>query len=251
MYFDTHAHYDDAVFDNDREELIEDMHKNDISGIINVGADVVSSKRSIELAEKYDFIFAAVGVHPHAVDRITEKDVNLLQKYCNCYKVVAVGEIGLDYHYENIDKNKQKYWFERQLQICKETEKPVIIHSRDAAQDTFEILKNSGVRRGVIHAFSGSAELAVQYINMGFYIGVGGVVTFKNAKKLVSVVEKIPLERILLETDAPYLTPEPFRGTRNSSKNLPYIAAKIGEIKQIDPKTVVKASYENTEMLFF
>lgn len=251
MYFDSHAHYDDAAFEDDRDILLKTMHKNGIYRIINVGADMSSSLESVRLAEKYDFIYAAVGVHPHDVNNLTENDVKLLQKYCSCFKVVAIGETGLDYHYDDTDKEMQKYWFSRQLELCKKLEMPVIIHSRDAAADTLDAVIKSGVRKGVVHAFSASAEIAKAYIDMGFYIGVGGVVTFKNAKKLVGVVEKIPLERILLETDAPYLSPEPYRGKRNNSQNLQYVAAKIGEIKQISTETVIKSTCQNAEMLFF
>ena len=249
--FDTHAHYDEEAFNEDRDTLIPQMYENGIGRIINVGADISSSLKSIELARKYDFIYAAVGVHPYDAEHMTEEDYKMLQKCCKSFKVVAIGEIGLDYHYDDHDAEAQKYWFERQLQLCKEAEMPVIIHSRDASQDTFDIIKKSGVRKGVIHAFSGSAELAAEYVKMGFYIGVGGVVTFKNAKKLVEVVEKTPLTRILTETDSPYLSPTPFRGERNNSQNLRYVVEKIGSIKQMDPETVISVTYENAEMLFF
>ncbi len=249
-YFDTHAHYDDAAFDADREQLIKDMYDFGVKKIINVGADVESSLKSIELAKKYDFFYAAVGVHPYDVGEMCENDIKLLQKCFNYYKVVAVGEIGLDYHYENTDRDKQKYWFKKQLELAENVEKPVIIHSRDAAEDTFEIIAQSRIRSGVIHAFSGSAELAREYVKLGFHIGIGGVITFKNAKKLIKVANEMPMSRILLETDAPYLTPEPYRGGRNNSQNLQFVAAKIGDIKQIDPSEVIKSSSENAEMLF-
>ncbi|MBQ9519212.1 MAG: TatD family hydrolase [Firmicutes bacterium] len=249
-YFDTHAHYDDAAFDADRDALIKEMYDFGIKKIINVGADMQSSLKSIELAEKYAHFYAAVGVHPYDVTKMCEDDTKLLQKYCKYYKTVAVGEIGLDYHYEDADREKQKYWFKKQLELAKNVGKPVIIHSRDAAEETFETIAQSRVRSGVIHAFSGSAELAKEYVKLGFYIGIGGVVTFKNAKKLVRVATEIPLSRILLETDAPYLSPEPYRGKRNNSQNLQFVAAKIGEIKQIDTEVVINLSSENAEMLF-
>ena len=249
-YFDTHAHYDDAAFDADREQLIKDMYDFGVKKIINVGADVESSLKSVELAKKYDFFYAAVGVHPYDVGEMCENDIKLLQKCFNYYKVVAVGEIGLDYHYEDADREKQKYWFKKQLELAENVEKPVIIHSRDAAEDTFKIIAESRIRSGVIHAFSGSAELAREYVKLGFYIGIGGVVTFKNAKKLIKVATEIPLSRILLETDAPYLTPMPYRGERNNSQNLQFVAAKIGEIKQIDPREVIKSTSQNAEIVF-
>lgn len=249
-YFDTHAHYDDAAFDEDREQLIADMYEFGVKKIINVGADVASSLKSVELAKKYDFFYAAAGVHPYDVTEMCENDIKLLQKCFNCYKVVAVGEIGLDYHYENTDRDRQKYWFKKQLELAENVEKPIIVHSRDAAEDTFDIIAKSRIRSGVIHAFSGSAELAGEYVKLGFHIGIGGVVTFKNAKKLIKVATEIPIGRILLETDAPYLTPEPYRGKRNNSQNLQFVAAKIGEIKQMDINEVIKATCENAEMLF-
>ena len=249
-YFDTHAHYDDPSFDADREELISSMHEFGIGKIINVGADMQSSLNSLNLAKKYDFFYAAVGVHPYDTKEMCTEDIKLLQKYCECYKVVAIGETGLDYHYEDADREGQCYWFEKQLELAKKTGKPVIIHSRDAAAKTYEIIAKSGINCGVIHAFSGSAELAKEYVKLGFHIGVGGVLTFKNAKKLVRVVENLPLNRILLETDAPYLTPEPYRGKRNNSQNLQIVADKISKIKQIEIDEVIKTTCENAEMLF-
>ncbi len=250
MIFDTHAHYDDEIFNEDRYSLIEEMHQNGICNIINVGADMASSKASIELAEKYDFIYAAVGVHPHDADNMTDKDIEILADYANLTKVVAIGEIGLDYHYDLSSRDNQKYWFEKQLKLAHRLDLPVIIHSREATQETFDIIKKSNVRKGVIHAFSGSLEFAKLYTEMGFYIGVGGVVTFKNAKKLVEVVKNIDLNKILLETDAPYLSPVPVRGTRNNSQNIRYVAEKIGDIKQISPEIVVEKTRENANVVF-
>jgi hydrolase, tatD family len=250
MIFDTHAHYDDSKFDEDRYSLIEEMHSNGICNIINIGCDLESSAKSIELAEKYDFIYAAVGFHPNEVANMTDKDIEILEDYAKCTKVVAIGEIGLDYYWDEVPRDVQKYWFQKQLDLAYRLDLPISVHSRDATQDTYEIIKNSKVRKGVIHAFSGSKEFAKLYTDMGFYIGVGGVVTFKNAKKLVEVVENTNLERILLETDSPYLSPTPFRGTRNNSQNLKYVAEKIGEIKQISPDFVVEKTRENANVLF-
>lgn len=251
MYFDTHAHFDDEKFDEVRDILIEEMHSNGVDNIINIGADMASSLRSIELAKKYDFIYAAVGVHPHEVDSMTDEDIETLRKYAGYDKVVAIGEIGLDYYYDLSPRDKQRYWFERQLELAGELNMPVSIHSRDASQETFDIIKNSSVRKGVIHAYSGSVEMAKDYIDMGFYIGVGGVVTFKNAKKLIDVVRFAPVERILLETDSPYLSPVPVRGTVNNSQNLKYVAEKIGEIKQISPDEVCKITAQNAKGIFW
>lgn len=251
MYFDTHAHFDDEKFDENRDILIEEMHSNGVDYIINVGADIKSSQKSMELAEKYDFIYAAVGVHPHEVENMTDGDIDKLRKFAEYEKVVAIGEIGLDYYYDFSSRDKQRYWFERQLKLAYELNLPVSIHSREAARETFDIIKNSNVRKGVIHAYSGSAEMAKDYIDMGFYIGVGGVVTFKNAKKLIDVVSLAPIERILLETDSPYLSPVPVRGTVNNSQNLKYVAEKIGEIKQIEPKKVCEITAQNAKGIFW
>ena len=251
MYFDTHAHFDDEKFDEIRDNLIEEMHSNGVDYIINIGADMESSVKSMKLAKKYDFIYAAVGVHPHEVENMTEADIDTLRKYAEYEKVVAIGEIGLDYYYDFSPRDKQRYWFERQLELAAELDMPVSIHSRDAAQETFDIIKNSSVRKGVIHAYSGSVEMAKDYIDMGFYIGIGGVVTFKNAKKLVDVVRFAPMERILLETDSPYLSPVPVRGTVNNSQNLKYVVDKISEIKQISPEKICEITSQNAKGIFW
>ena len=250
MYFESHAHYDDAKFDENRDILIEETHTFGVDTIINIGADMESSQKSIELSERYPYIYAAVGVHPHDVKDMTDKDIEKLREWSRLEKVVAIGEIGLDYHYDLSPRNSQRYWFERQLALAWEVELPVVIHSREATQETFDIIKSSNVRRGVIHAFSGSVDFARRYIDMGFYIGVGGVVTFKNGRKLVEVVQEIPLERILIETDSPYLSPEPVRGTVNNSQNLKYIVEKISDIKQISPQKVAKITSENAKVVF-
>lgn len=196
MYFESHAHYDDGRFKNDREEILNLLPSCGIDYVINVGCDMKSSRESIKMAEKYDYIYAAVGVHPHDAENMKESDLDELRQMSNHKKVVAIGEIGLDFYYDNSPRDVQRYWFKRQLEIVKELNKPVIIHSRDASQETFDIIKESGVKKGVIHCYSGSAQMAMDYVKMGFYIGVGGVVTFSNAKKLVEVVEAIQLEQI-------------------------------------------------------
>lgn len=250
MIFDTHAHYDDEKFNEDRYTLIEEMHENGVCNIINIGCDIPSSQASIDLAKKYDFIYAAVGVHPTECGEMTDKDLDILSDYAKYTKVVAIGEIGLDYYWDNVDKQVQKHWFRKQLDLAYSLDLPVVIHSRDATQDTYDIIKESKVRKGVIHAFSGSKEFAKLYTDMGFYIGVGGVVTYKNAKKLVEAVEVTDLDRILLETDSPYLSPTPLRGTRNNSQNIEYVANKIGEIKQISAEKVLDRCRENAFVLF-
>lgn len=250
MYFESHAHYDDDVFNSDRTELINEMHKSGISHIINVGCNMASSQISMELAETYDFIYASVGIHPSDADMVTEQDYKLIAEYCSNPKVVALGEIGLDYHYEPHNKENQRKCFKRQLEIAKKANKPVIIHSREASLECFEIIKESKVRSGVVHAFSGSAEMAQEYIKMGFFIGVGGVVTFKNSRKLTEVVETIPLEKILIETDSPYLAPVPVRGSRNDSRNLRFVCEKIAQLKNIDIEKVKKVTTKNAKTLF-
>lgn len=251
MYFESHAHYDDGRFKNDREEILNLLPSCGIDYVINVGCDMKSSRESIKMAEKYDYIYAAVGVHPHDAENMKESDLDEIRQMSNHKKVVAIGEIGLDFYYDNSPRDIQRYWFKRQLEIVKELNKPVIIHSRDASQETFDIIKESGVKKGVIHCYSGSAQMAMDYVKMGFYIGVGGVVTFSNAKKLVEVVETIQLEQILIETDSPYLSPIPNRGKRNDSRNLQFVVEKIAKIKDISPEKVANITKLNAKQLFF
>ena len=251
MYFESHAHYDDGRFKNDREEILNLLPSCGIDYVINVGCDMKSSRESIKMAEKYDYIYAAVGVHPHDAENMKESDLDEIRQMSNHKKVVAIGEIGLDFYYDNSPRDVQRYWFKRQLEIVKELNKPVIIHSRDASQETFDIIKESGVKKGVIHCYSGSAQMAMDYVKMGFYIGVGGVVTFSNVKKLVEVVETIQLEQILIETDSPYLSPIPNRGKRNDSRNLQFVVEKIAKIKDISPEKVANITKLNAKQLFF
>lgn len=254
MIFETHAHYDDERFTEDQESVLADLPRKGISPVINVGASIASTRTTLELAQKYDFIYAAVGVHPSDIDGLNEETFAWLTQQTTYEKTVAVGEIGLDYYWdkESEIQKQQRYWFKRQLALAKEKELPVIIHSRDAAEDTMNIMKEAHAEgiSGVIHCYSYSPEMAKEYVNMGYYIGVGGVVTFKNARKLVRTVEEIPLEHILLETDCPYMAPEPHRGSRNDSRNIPYVIAKIAEIKGISPETVEKTTRENAFRLF-
>ncbi len=250
MYFETHAHYDDKRFDEDRDDILTSLKEHNVGYVVNIGADMDSSYKSIELSKKYDFVYASVGVHPHEAKNVTEKDYETLEKWIEHEKVVALGEIGLDYYYDFSPRDVQREVFKNQLKICENVTKPVIIHSREASQEVFDIIKYSKVRKGVIHAYSGSLDMALEYIKLGFYIGVGGVLTFKNAKKLLNVVENIPLDKILIETDSPYLSPVPLRGTRNNSQNLKYIVKKISEIKQIDQEKVEKITWETAKKFF-
>lgn len=251
MIFDSHAHYDSSKFNEDREELLSSMQENGIGTIVNCGASLKSVTAVVELAEKYPFIYAAVGLHPDEVGDLNEERFAFLREQCKKEKVVAVGEIGLDYYWDNESHETQKEWFVRQLNLARELDLPVIIHSRDAAEDTLKIMKEYGKGlRGVIHCFSYSKELAEEYVKMGFYIGIGGVVTFKNGKKLKEIAAAIPLDRILLETDCPYLAPEPHRGKRNSSLYIPYIAEEIANLKGITYEEVVAQTEENAVRLF-
>lgn len=251
MIFESHAHYDDEQFKEDREALLNSMQENGIGTIINVGATFQSCKEVVQLAQEYPFIYASVGVHPDEVGILDEEKFAYLKTQCQKEKVVAVGEIGLDYYWDNEAHEIQKKWFQRQLELARELVLPVIIHSRDAAADTLEMMQQyaKGLR-GVIHCFSYSKEMAKEYVKMGFYIGVGGVVTFKNSKKLKEIVTELPLEKILLETDSPYLAPVPNRGKRNSSLNIPYIAQEIADLKGISYEEVVACTEKNGRDLF-
>ena len=251
MIFETHAHYDDEQFDTDRDELLRSMEEGGVGTIVNVSATYESCENVVKLAEKYPFLYAAVGVHPDEVGALNEVTFARMKELFSNPKVVAVGEIGLDYYWDNESHDLQKEWFVRQLALARELHLPVLIHSRDAAADTMEIMKAYGQGlEGVIHCFSYSKEMAREYVKMGYYIGVGGVVTFKNAKKMKEVVEEVPLESILLETDCPYLAPEPNRGKRNSSLNLVYVAQKIAQIKGVTYEEVVAQTEENARKMY-
>jgi TatD DNase family protein len=249
MIFDSHAHYDDKSFDIDRENLLKMFPKKEIFRIINVGVDIESSQKSIELSEKYDYIYSAVGVHPQNVENIKNSFVDVLDKLSENKKVIAVGEIGLDYHYNSQNKLLQKEIFVKQLQFAKEKNLPVCVHDRDAHRDIFEIICKFKPK-GVLHCFSGDVGMAKEIIKIGMKIGVGGVVTFKNAKKLVEVVQNIDLNDILLESDAPYLAPEPFRGKRCDSSQIRFVVDKIAEIKSISAKKVMEITKSNAMQLF-
>ena len=251
MIFETHAHYDDEQFDTDRDELLRSMEEGGVGTIVNVSATYESCENVVKLAERYPFLYAAVGVHPDEVGALNEVTFARMKELFSNPKVVAVGEIGLDYYWDNESHDLQKEWFVRQLALARELHLPVLIHSRDAAADTMEIMKAYGQGLdGVIHCFSYSKEMAREYVKMGYYIGVGGVVTFKNAKKMKEVVEEVPLESILLETDCPYLAPEPNRGKRNSSLNLVYVAQKIALIKGVTYEEVVAQTEENARKMY-
>lgn len=253
--FETHSHYDDAAFDNDRDELLSEMlgENGNIDYIVNVGASLKGCRESIELAQKYDRIYAAVGVHPEDIEALNDREYEWLKKTAaGNPKVVAFGEIGLDYHYPEPGKELQRECFRRQLRIAAEVGKPVIIHSREACADTIECMKKEHAENigGIIHCYSYTKEAARDFLNMGFYFGIGGVVTFKNAKKLVEAVEYIPMDKIVLETDCPYMAPEPHRGKRNDSRNIQYVANKISQIKGMTAQEVIDITSENAKRLF-
>ena len=256
MLIDTHAHYDDAAFDNDRAELLENLNKNGIEFVVNIGANIASSKNTIELTKTYNSIYGAIGVHPSDTHELSEDSFEWLREAASLPKIVAIGEIGLDYYWDTPDRELQKYWFKKQLYLAIDLEIPVVIHSRDAAEDTLTIMKeakeyanNQGKKfTGVIHCFSYGVEIAREYVKMGFYLGIGGVVTFKNGKKLKEVVE--PMDKLVLETDCPYLSPEPNRGKRNSSLNLTYVVDAIALLKGIQQEEVIRATNENAKKLY-
>lgn len=249
MIFDSHAHYDDARFDNLRDELLLEISQNGVCGIINCGTDIDTSAFSVSLAEKYDFVYAAVGYHPESVNDKTVFDEQQMLKLISNKKTVAIGEIGLDYYWDTTFKQNQIEMFEKQLIFANKHSLPVIIHDREAHGDTLELIKKHKPK-GVLHCFSGSVEMAKEATNLGLYIGFGGVLTFKNSKKAVEVAEAIPLESILLETDAPYLAPEPNRGKLNRSDYIEFVAKKLADIKNIDYDTVLEQTLKNTKQLF-
>ncbi len=254
MIFETHAHYDDEKYNEDRENLLREIFSAKIARVVNVGATMDSSCYSLELTKQYPNMYAAVGVHPSEIQCLSEGAYDELRRMCKDPKVVAIGEIGLDYYWDKEEqiREQQKKEFKRQLELAREENLPVIIHSRDAAADTLEILKKEPKRDnpGIIHCYSYSVELAREYVKMGYYIGVGGVVTFKNAKVLKEVVKDISLERIVLETDCPYMAPEPYRGKRNSSLYIPYIVEEIAKIKEVTPQEVEDVTYQNACNVF-
>ena len=252
MIFDTHSHYSDDRFDSDRQELLNSMRDKSVGRIVEVGAGIASTGDAVALAHQYDFIYAAVGIHPGEVEDLEESHMDWLRELTQDERVVAVGEIGLDYHYDSPSREMQKQWFIRQLQIAAETEMPVIIHSREAAQDTWDIMQEycAWKNGGVIHCFSYSSEIARQYLEQGFFLGIGGVVTFDNARKLKEVVQMAPLEQLVLETDCPYLTPTPHRGKRNDSGYLTHVVDTVATLKGISREKVIAVTEHNAEQLY-
>lgn len=249
LIFDTHAHYDDKSFDEDRAEVLEMLPQKNIYAVVNAGADIESSVKSIEISKKYDYIYSAVGIHPENIPGKKFDYISSLEDLLKNDKVVAIGEIGLDYHYTKDNKSDQIELFEKQIILAGEHNLPIMVHDREAHGDTMDLLKKHNPK-GIVHCFSGSVEMAKEVIKLGMYIGIGGLITFKNAKTAVNVVENIPLSSIVLETDAPYMTPVPFRGTRCDSSHIKYTAEKIAEIKKIDVNEVLKITKENALKIF-
>ena len=260
MIFETHAHYDDDAFDTDRDELLCSMQESGIETIVNIGANIESCKSTLALCEKYSFVYGALGVHPSDADELNEDTFAWLKKtakeksYQNGGKIVAIGEIGLDYYWEkeaDVQAN-QRYWFERQAELARELSLPMVVHSRDAAKDTLDMMKSMQAEEigGIVHCYSYSVEQAKEYLKMGFLFGIGGVITFSNAKKLKEVVEYLPIDAIVLETDCPYLAPVPNRGKRNSSLNLPYIVKEIAAIKGLKEEDVIRITRENAKKVY-
>lgn len=252
MIFETHAHYDDEAFDEDREELLRRLPREGIGRVVNIGASLDSCKRTIALMEKYPYIYGAVGVHPSETGNLNEDSLNWLREQCGREKCVAVGEIGLDYHWPEPLPELQKQWFVRQIRLAGEVKLPMVIHSRDAAKDTIEIMQEqkAGEIGGVVHCFSYTKETARVFLDMGFYIGIGGVLTFRNGRRLKEAAQYIPLDRIVLETDSPYLSPEPNRGRRNSSLNLPLVAECLAELKNVSVEEIEQITWENACRLY-
>ena len=255
MIFETHAHYDDEKFDQDRVELLSHLlRENNIGNIVNIGASFRGCKDSLKLAEEYDNVYAALGIHPEEMEDMSQENLDWIKGNASNPKVVAIGEIGLDYYWikDEEGRAKQREWFQKQLDLAKEVDLPVVIHSRDAAEDTLNTIINYNTEhnKGIVHCYSYSKEIALEYVKMGWYIGVGGVITFKNGKKLVETVKAIPLESIVLETDCPYMAPEPHRGTRNSSIYLSYVAEKIAELKGVSVKEVEDITYGNALRIY-
>lgn len=254
VIFETHAHYDDEAFAQDRENLLASMQEHGIGYIVNACASIESLKDTEELMEKYPFVYGAFGIHPDDAEKMTEETLEEIRRLSRLPKAVAIGEIGLDYywHKEEHEHEIQKKMFLAQMEIAREEKLPFMVHSRDAAKDTLDLVKDcmkGGMYGGIIHCFSYGKEMAREYLDMGLYLGIGGVVTFKNAKKLKEVVAYAPLEQLVLETDSPYLSPEPNRGKRNSSLNLPYVAEAIAQIKGCSEEEVIAVTEENAKKL--
>ncbi len=251
-FIDSHAHLDDERFDDDREELINSLQENGIEAVLNPGADLKTSRAAVALANKYPFIYAAVGCHPHDSKFMNDDTMNIFRELAKNKKVLGIGEIGLDYYYDNSDRETQKIWFREQIRLAKELDLPYIVHDRDAHEDIIRIMKeehHTGTR-GILHCYSGSVEMTREFMKLGFYISLGGPVTFKKAKTPKMVAKEVPMERLLIETDSPYLAPEPFRGKRNEPKFVKYVAEEIAGIREVTVSEIAEKTKENFKRLF-
>ena len=250
MYFDTHAHYDDEAFDADRDELLSSLPEAGVTLVIDPGCDVSSSEKAIALAERFPHVYAAVGIHPEELGEMQAGDLEKIEALCAHEKCVAIGEIGLDYYWDDTHKEEQKALFIQQLELAIDHDLPVIIHDREAHGDSLDIVRRCPDVRGVFHCYSGSKEMAEELLKRGWYLGFDGPITYKNARKAIEVLEICPLDRLLIETDSPYLSPVPRRGKRNDSRNLRYVTEKIAEIKGLSAEEVAAAAMENGRRLF-
>lgn len=251
LIIDSHAHLDDPKFDEDRIEIIESLNENRIELVINPGADRPTSEAAFELAHKYDNIYAAIGTHPHSADELTNDDIERYREMAKSDRVVAIGEIGLDYYYDNSPRELQKEAFIKQMELAEELKLPVVIHTRDASGDTYDILESFKDRvYGVMHCYSGSVEMAKRYLDLGYYISLAGPVTFKNSRVAKEVAAAVPIDKLLIETDSPYLSPEPRRGRRNEPKNTLYVAECIAELRNMDLDDLIEKTNENTKKVF-
>ena len=252
MIIDTHAHYDDEAFLEDQAEILNNLKDKGVEIVINAAASMEGCKRTLALIREYPFVYGMLGVHPDDVGDMSQKDIDFMKQHAKEEKIVAIGEIGLDYHWDIADREVQKHWFMQQMALAREVGLPICVHSRDAAADTLSVMKEAAAEEigGVIHCYSYSRELAKEYLDMGFYFGIGGVVTFKNGRKCKETVDMLPMDKILLETDAPYLAPEPFRGKRNDSSYLTYVAKTIAEIKGISEQEVIEITNANARRLY-
>lgn len=250
MYFDTHAHYDDGKFNADRDDVLSSLPQKGVELVMNAACDLPTVKSSVALAEKYPFVYAAVGIHPHDADTLDDDALGLIESCCRHEKVKAVGEIGLDYHYDFSPRDIQKRAFRAQMELARSLDMPVIVHDREAHEDCLAIVREFRGVTGVFHCFSGSAELAEELVKMGWYISFTGSVTFKNAKKAPGIVASLPEDRIMIETDCPYMTPEPFRGRRNDSSYLEYICSAVASFRGISPERAAELTVENGRRFF-
>lgn len=254
MIFDTHAHYDDSAYDDDRSNLLDGFAEHGVGAVVNIGTDLHSSEVTAAMTRQYENVYGVVGIYPTEIHELEiegnrERLASLVRDY---EKVVAIGEIGLDYHYEGIDRLLQKRYFAEQMELARELKVPIVVHSREAAKDTVDTMRgcDAGSIGGVVHCYSYTKETARDFLDMDFFFGIGGVLTFKNSRKLREAVEYIPMENIVLETDSPYLTPEPYRGKRNNSANIRYVAEELARIKGISEEQVYDITWDNAHRLY-